>query len=112
MQCSSFRGVDMRVFFILLAAVFPGNGLRAQDLKLNDLVREALLHNPEVLAAQKKYEALRQRPAQAGSLPDPVFSPGWNSNGNPLPGAGLGTNPTSNIGFSITQEIPYPGKQR
>src|ERR1035441_6929041 len=45
-------------------------------------------------------------------MPDPRFSPGWNSNGNPLPGAGIGTNPTSNIGFAITQEIPYPGKQR
>ena len=37
---------------------------------------------------------------------------GWNSNGNPLPGAGLGTDATSNIGFSVTQEIPAPGKQR
>ncbi|HXI43628.1 MAG TPA: TolC family protein [Bryobacteraceae bacterium] len=65
-----------------------------------------------MLAAQKKYEAARQRPSQAGSLPDPTFSPGWNSNGNPLPGAGIGREPTSNIGFSVTQEVLYPGKQR
>ena len=84
----------------------------AQDLKLDDLVAEALQRNPELLAVQKKYEAARQRPSQAAALPDPVFSPGWNSNGNPLPGAQLGTNPTSNIGFAITQEIPFPGKQR
>ncbi len=49
-----------------------------------------------------------QRPSQAGSLPDPTLSMGWNSNGNPLPGAGLGTDPTSNLGLSITQEI-QPG---
>jgi cobalt-zinc-cadmium efflux system outer membrane protein len=84
----------------------------AQELKLEDLVAQVLERNPEILVAQKKYEAARQRPSQVASLPDPVFSPGWNSNGNPLPGAGLGSNPTSSIGFSITQEIPYPGKQR
>jgi outer membrane protein TolC len=94
---------------ILLLAVLP---CAAQELKLDDLVNQAIDRNPEILAAQKRVEAARQRPSQAGSLPDPTFSPGWNSNGNPLPGAGIGHDPTSMIGFSITQEIPYPGKQR
>jgi outer membrane protein TolC len=84
----------------------------AQELDLDDLIKQALERNPEILVAQKKYEAARQRPSQVSSLPDPVFSPGWNSNGNPLPGAGLGRETTSSIGFSVTQEIPYPGKQR
>ncbi len=82
-----------------------------QELRLNDLVTEALTNNPEIQAAQKNYEAARQRPGQMSSLPDPMFSPGWTSNGNPLPGAQLGTNPTSAIGFMVTQEIPYPGKR-
>jgi outer membrane protein TolC len=84
----------------------------AQDLKLDELVAQALDRNPEILVAQKKYEGARQRPSQVASLPDPTFSPGWSSNGNPLPGAGLGHDSTSTIGFSVTQEIPYPGKQR
>jgi outer membrane protein TolC len=84
----------------------------AQELKLDDLVADALRANREILAAQKRYEAARQRPSQAASLPDPMFSPGWNSNGNPLPGAGIGRDPTSNIGFTVTQEVPYPGKRR
>ena len=83
-----------------------------QRLDLSNLVSEALRSNPEILAAQKRYEAARQRPSQASSLPDPTLSLGYASNGNPLPGAGLGTQPTSNIGFSFTQEFPYPGKQR
>jgi outer membrane protein TolC len=81
-------------------------------LELNDLVAEALRSNPEILAAQKRFEAARQRPSQASSLPDPTLSVGYSSNGNPLPGTGIGSQPTSNIGFSFTQEIPYPGKRR
>jgi hypothetical protein len=64
-----------------------------ESVRLENLVSEALANNREILAAQKSYEAARQRPSQASSLPDPMFSPGWTSNGNPLPGAQLGTSP-------------------
>jgi cobalt-zinc-cadmium efflux system outer membrane protein len=99
----------MRVLILLaLATSAP-----AQDhISLKDLLAEARQSNPEILAAQKRYEAARQRPRQESSLPDPTLSLGYNSNGNPLPGAGLGTEPTSNIGFSVTQEFPAPGKLR
>ena len=83
----------------------------AQELRLDELVSEALKNNPEILAAQKRYEAARQRPTQEGSLPDPMFSPGYTSSGNPLPGAQLGVSPTAAIGFTVTQEFPYPGKR-
>lgn len=76
------------------------------------LVDEALRNNREILAAQKKYEAARQRPSQQSSLPDPTLSLGYASNGPPWPGAGLGSNPTSNIGVSIAQQMPYPGKRK
>ena len=87
---------------------------RAQDrpLDLQDLISVALRDNPEILAAQKRYEAARERPRQESSLPDPTLSAGYFSNGNPLPGAGLGKEPTSNIGFRFTQDFPYPGKRR
>jgi len=79
---------------------------------LPELVQEALRNNREILAAQKKVEALRQRPAQESSLPDPTVSLGWTSNGGPWPGAGLGTNPTSNLGVTVSQEVPAPGKRK
>jgi outer membrane protein TolC len=41
-----------------------------------------------------------------------MVSFGWNSSGNPLPGAGLGVEPVANIGLMATQELPYPGKLR
>lgn len=84
--------------------------LTAQSL--GSLIADAMKNNPEILAAQKRYEAMRQRPSRESTLPDPMLSLGWSSNGNPLPGAGLGSNPTSNIGVSISQELPAPGKLR
>jgi outer membrane protein TolC len=39
-----------------------------------------------------------------------MISARYNSSGNPLPGAGLGSEPTANIGVMVSQEIPYPGK--
>lgn len=82
------------------------------DEQLKSLLREALQNNPEIMAARKRFEAARQRPTQASSLPDPMFSPGYNSNGRPWPGAGLGTAPTSQIGFMVSQEFPFPGKRK
>lgn len=66
--------------------------------------------NPEIVSAQKSYEAARQRPTQESSLPDPMISLGYVSVGNPLPGAGLGSQVLSNIGVTYSQELPYPGK--
>lgn len=83
-----------------------------QPSTLRDLIDDALRKNPEILAAQKKLEAARQRPAQAGSLPEPMLSLGYTSNGGPLPGQGLGTMPTSSIGFMASQTFPAPGKRR
>lgn len=104
----SFRHLLAGLLFL------SGAGLLAwgqeEPLKLDELVKEALRNNPEVAAAQKRYEAARQRPSQASSLPDPLFSPGYTSNGAPWPGAQLGTNPTAAIGAMFSQEVPFPGK--
>jgi outer membrane protein TolC len=100
---------QVKLLAILLA---PLAVALAQPGDLEQLLREALSANPEVLAAQKRYEAARQRPTQSSSLPDPVFSPSFNSNGRPWPGAALGTEPTSNIGFMVSQEVPFPGKRK
>ena len=81
-------------------------------LELDPLVAEALRSNREILAAQKRLEAARLRPSQASSLPEPIFSLGYTSNGSPRPVAGLGKEATSNAGFMISQEFPAPGKRK
>ncbi len=79
-------------------------------LTLRELASEAVKSNPEISAAQKSYEAARQRPTQESSLPDPMISLGYASVGKPLPGFGLGREPAANIGLTFSQEVPYPGK--
>ena len=97
-------GIRYLVWMVLLPAVGSAQSL-------SSLVEEALHNNREILAAQKKYEAARQRPQQESSLPDPTVSLGYTSNGGPWPGAGLGSNPTSSVGLMVSQEIPFPGKR-
>src|ERR1700740_2595091 len=99
--------MNFRYWCCFAALVLPAG---AQPLA--SLVDEALRNNREILAAQKKFEAARQRPSQASSLPDPTLSLGYASNGGPWPGAGLGREPTSNVGFAISQEVPFPGKRK
>ena len=97
-----------RAFALLIFLGLPC--AEAQSLK--SLIQEALANSPEIAAARKRVEAARQRPSQASSLPDPMVSPGWQSTRYPWPGAGLGSQPTANIGLMVTQEVPFPGKRK
>jgi len=72
---------------------------------------EMLHNNPELQAARKGLEAMQKRPGQASALPDPEVRLGWASVGAPLPGFGLGSEPTANLGTEISQTFPFPGKQ-
>jgi len=103
--------VDMRLP-VLVVILSLGAVARAQEprVALADVISEALARNPEIAAAQRRYEAARERPVQERSLPDPMISAGYVSTGRPWPGAGLGTDPNANIGAMISQQLPYPGK--
>lgn len=85
--------------------------LKRKFLRLDALMEALLKVNPELQAARKRYEAALTRPAQERALPDPRITAGWISNGWPYPGAGLGSEATSNIGLQFAQEIPFPGKR-
>jgi outer membrane protein TolC len=93
----------------------PADGSVASDegpaISLDELIQAAIENSPAMAAARYRVEAARQRIGQERALPDPMLSAGWNSSGNPLPGAGLGTEPTANIGVMVTQPIPYAGKR-
>lgn len=88
------------------------SSLPGADNPLGRLVEEALERNPEILAAQKRLEAARERPSLASSLPDPVFSAGYASSGSPRPLAGIGRAPAANAGLMVSQQFPFPGKRK
>jgi len=104
----------MRVFvaaLITLASSWPLSAQGPARLALADLIADALANHPDIAAAQKRYDAAQQRPAQERSLPDPMVSAGYNASGTPLPGAGIGIEPIANVGVMVSQELPYPGKR-
>ena len=105
----------MRLPSIVAAAVFVSASAvcvqaQEQPLKLDELVAQALHANPEILAAQKRYEAAQQRPTQESTLPDPTLSLGYQSVGSPYPVAGIGREQLANAGVTVSQEFPFPGK--
>ncbi len=103
--------MNPRVLALFFAAVAAATSQETR-LQLGDLVWEALERSPEILAAQKRYEAARQRPSQESSLPDPMLSLGYNAAGGPLPVQGLGKEPVANVGLMVSQEFPFPGKRK
>ncbi len=81
-------------------------------MPLAEVLEVVLRAHPEIAAATSRYQAATQRPAQEASLPDPMISTGYTAAGNPLPGAGLGSDPNANLNVMLSQEIPYPGKRQ
>jgi outer membrane protein, heavy metal efflux system len=100
---------------LVVLGVLASAPLQAQTrpprISLAALIDEAMSNSPEIAAARHRLDAAEQRPAQAGSLPDPMVSASWASVGRPFPGAGLGEEPMANIGVMVRQDIPYPGKR-
>ncbi len=99
------------VLTALCIAVSAAGAAEPDQVTLDSLVEAALKSNPEITAAQKALEASRQRPSQAGALPDPVVTLSYNSVGSPRPFAGIGTDPVANAGGMIEQEFPFLGKR-
>jgi outer membrane protein, heavy metal efflux system len=79
-------------------------------LDLSWLIREAMEHNPEIIAAQRRLNAAEAAISQVKSLDDPMIRIGTFNTNYPL-----------NIGgqtdlyqrrYSVSQKIPFPGKLR
>ncbi len=90
----------------LLVIVFSAS---ADDLRLQDLIQEALKNSPEILASEARAQAARHRIPQAGSLPDPMFMFGYQNDG--WERYTFGKTPDAQWMFSISQMFPFPGKR-
>ncbi|MGC9975712.1 MAG: TolC family protein [Syntrophales bacterium] len=99
----------LRTFIFAMAVFLLGNSSFAQVLKLSDLVDEALKNNPDILASQAKIEAAKYRIPQSKTLPDPLFSFGYQNEG--FNRYTYGEEPNSQWMFSASQQFLFPGKR-
>ncbi len=83
----------------------------ADPLNLDELVREAMERNPEILAARRNVDAKRAHIPQAGAWADPTVSLSYAGNAVP-PFTVMRGDPSSIRQVMAEQMIPYPGKNR
>lgn len=82
------------------ASVVPAN------LTLTEVVDRALRDNPQLTALRSTWDALRERPAQAGALPNPMVTVGG------MDAASGGSWPdTAEKRYMVQQEFPWLGKR-
>lgn len=97
----------------LTAAAFAPGTASAQPtpadttaLRLRQLLRETVQDNPTLRAARLRADALSYRPKQAGALPDPTASLGYQP--RPI----LTARGYQRSQWQVQQQIPFPGKRR
>lgn len=82
--------------------------LLGDPLQLGNAIAYARQHNPEVRAAEARWRAAQARPAQAGSLPDPMLDVAYhNESFDNFP---LGSSEFTWVEVGASQEVPFPGK--
>jgi outer membrane protein TolC len=94
---------------LAVAMLLLGTSATAQDLKLSDLIDEALKNNPDIRASQAKIEAAKYRIPQSKSLPDPLVSFGYQNEG--FNRYSYGEEQGSQWMFSASQQFLFPGKR-
>lgn len=101
------RSLGRSVFLLLLLCT----RVLAQEppLRLADLMDEARKNNPEILAAQARARAALERIPQAGALPDPMLSVGYENEG--FKKYTYGESPDAKWMFGASQTFPFPGKR-
>ncbi|OGW26300.1 MAG: hypothetical protein A2X59_12525 [Nitrospirae bacterium GWC2_42_7] len=97
--------------FIIHYSLFT-SVVSADDLKLQDLIDEALKNNHEIIMSGAKTAGAGFRVPQAGSLPDPMLMIGYQNDGTKdLYTFGQDMAIDSMWMFSASQMFPFPGKR-
>lgn len=91
---------------LLLGLCLTSNPLRAEVL--DQMVTEALDHNPDLAAAKARWQQFSYKSPQVGSLQDPILSFAFSS----YPVDSLSSTDTAMTGneLKLSQMFPYPGK--
>jgi outer membrane protein TolC len=99
----------IKILILFMIPFLVGTSASAQELKLSDLVDEALKNNPDIRASQARIEAAKYRIPQSKSLPDPMFMFGYQNEG--FDRYTYGEMSGAQWMFSASQMFPFPGKR-
>lgn len=102
----------MRMLLRLVPALLLTGALRGQapdDPHLAVLIQDALASNPKLKEARAALDAERAKVPQAGALPDPILSLGYQNDGFRRLTYGESSFAFAQVGLS--QTFPYPGKR-
>lgn len=108
--CSVFPFFRFAVLLLLLAffCLLPATSVFAEDLKLQDLISEALKNNHDILVSESKWKSSTFKIPQAKSLPEPTLTIGYQNEG--WKRYTFGNEQGAQWMFSASQMFPYPGK--
>ncbi len=109
-RTNEFPGRLFIALFALFSICFFFGVSSADELKLKDLVEEALKKSPEIQASEARAAAARFRIPQAKSLPDPMLMFGYQNEG--FNRYSYGETLMSQWMFYGSQMFPFPGKRR
>jgi outer membrane protein TolC len=96
------------MILFLACFFFTASPVSAAELNLQQLIAEAQTNSPELQAARHKAAAAGFRVPQVESLPDPIFTFGYQNMG--FSKYTYGTEQESQWMFSASQAVPFPGK--
>lgn len=94
----------MKSALLWLGLLWPAFGAAeqgVQEASLEQLVQEALTHNPDIQAARQRWESAKAVVPQVQTLPDPKLSVGYKDMA-----------PQREVMYGMSQEVPFPGKLR
>lgn len=95
---------------LLIAGALPGQAPDLPDPQLAGLIRDALAANPQLKASGSAIDAERAKVSQAGALPDPMVTLGYQNDGFRKSTYGESGFAFAQVG--VSQAFPYPGKRK
>ncbi|MFN3480885.1 MAG: TolC family protein, partial [Thermodesulfovibrionales bacterium] len=106
--CTKSSHYAQHAFRITLLLMLFTSVVSAEELRLQELIDEALKNNHEILMAEAKWKTSTFRIPQVKSLPDPIFMIGYQNEG--WKRYTFGEMEGAQWMFSASQMFPFPGK--
>ncbi len=105
LRISFFSGALAICVSLLTLLAQPG---LSQELILDSLIVEAIRANPDLKAAEARFQAEKLKAKASGTLPDPTLGLAFSN--LPIDSYRLDETPMSGISLGVTQMIPFPAK--